>query len=75
MNKIRLEDRPEDFSKRKINPNKIELWEDGKSDDDCAGAYEWWHFDGMFLNGMNFVCTFTPKVCLTSRKTERSPSL
>jgi len=36
MDKIRLEDMPADFSKRGINPHTIELWEDGKRDDDRA---------------------------------------
>lgn len=73
MNKIRLENRPEDFSRRKINPNKIELWEDGKRDDDRAGAYEWWYFDGMFQNGMKFVCTFNTKGLFNIKKSGTKP--
>lgn len=73
MDKIRLEDTPEDFLRRGINPQTIELWEDGKRDDDRAGAYEWWYFDGMFQNGMKFVCTFNTKGLFNVKKNGTKP--
>lgn len=73
MDKIRLENKPQDFLRRGINPQTIELWEDGKRDDDRSGAYEWWYFDGMFQNGMKFVSTFNTKGLFNIKKNGTRP--
>ena len=61
FSKIRLENTPEDFLKRGINPQTIEVWEDGRRDNDRAGAYEWWYFDFMMDNGIKVVIHFHTK--------------
>ena len=47
---VRLMDKDEDYKKMGTKKGTIEVWEDGKRDDDRAGVYEWWYFD-MILDG------------------------
>ena len=55
----RLEDQPEDFERRQLQPGAPEVWEDGvRLTETNPGAYEWWYMDGHFTNGMMLVVTF-----------------
>lgn len=61
MSKIRMENRPEDFVKRKISAEQVEIWEDGRRDDDRAGAMEWWYFDAITDDGTKITVHFHTK--------------
>lgn len=61
MAKLRIMDQPEDFTSKGINPDKVEVWEDGKRDDDRAGAFEWWYFDAVLDDGSKVVIPFNTK--------------
>lgn len=61
MPKIRIMDQPEDFTSKGINSDKVEVWEDGKRDDDRAGAFEWWYFDAILDDGSKVVIPFNTK--------------
>lgn len=68
-------DRPEDYKKWGTNPEKIEIWEDGKRDDDRAGVYEWWYFDMILDDGSKAVIHFNTKDNKTIGKSGTIPSV
>lgn len=57
----RIMDRPEDYKKLGINPNKIEDWEDGRRDNDEPGHAEVWYLDCSLDDGSTLVLGFRPK--------------
>lgn len=61
MESMRLMDRPEDFAKLGINPNKVEKWEDGRRGTDAPGENGVWYFDATFPDGTKSVVAFRPK--------------
>lgn len=54
-------DQPEDYKKLGIKENKVEPWEDGKRNDDSAGAIEWWYFDAIMDDGTKVGLSFCTK--------------
>lgn len=56
-----LLDKPNDYAKLGINPNEIELWEDGLRDTSEPNHFEWWYFDCMLNNGTKVVIQFLSK--------------
>ena len=44
MAKARLMDRPEDYKKLGLDPNKVEMWEAGIRNSDDIGNNEVWYF-------------------------------
>ncbi len=61
IKKIRTETAPEDFKKRGVTQGPVEVWEDGRRDDDRVGAYEWWYFDFIMDDGTKVVIHFHTK--------------
>lgn len=61
MSTARLMTRPEDFQKIGIQPDIVELWEDGRRGDDRAGVNEVWYFDATMEDGTKVVAGFRPK--------------
>lgn len=57
----RIMDKAGDFTTLGINPDKVELWEDGRRDSDAAGHGEVWYFDCNFDDGSTLVLGFRPK--------------
>ena len=57
----RVMDRPEDFKKLGINPDRLEAWEDGLRDTDEPGHCEIFYFDCSFDDGSTLVLGFRPK--------------
>lgn len=51
----------EDFQREGMNPERIELWEDGLRTDMQPGSYEWWYFDAEMENGTKVVVVFYTK--------------
>ena len=52
---VRLMDTDSDYKKMGTQKDCIEVWEDGKCDDDRAGVYEWWYFDMILDDGSKAV--------------------
>lgn len=61
MAQVVLENKPESYEKLGVQQGKVAVWEDGKRDDDRAGSYEWWYFDGIFDDGSKVVMAFNTK--------------
>lgn len=62
MARIRLMDRPEDYARLGVNPEKIELWEDGRRNTNLApNNWEWWYSDFIFDDGSTAVVQFLTK--------------
>src|SRR6516165_5334914 len=57
----RVMDKPADFIKLGVNPNRIEAWEDGRRDTSAPGHAEIWYLDCHFDDGSTLVLGF-PKV-------------
>lgn len=75
MERARLMDRPEDFEKLGIDPDKVEQWEDGIRNSDAPGNNEVWYFDGNFDDGSKVVIGFRPKTAAGMRTTGFQPNL
>ena len=72
---VRLMDRDEDYKKMGTKKDCIEVWEDGKRDDDRAGVYEWWYFDMILDDGSKAVIHFNTKDNKTIDKEGTIPSV
>ena len=44
-----------------LNPDKVEVWEDGYRTAEEEDAFEWWYFDAQFDDGSTAVITFSTK--------------
>mgnify|MGYP000872135517 CR=1 FL=1 len=75
MENARLMDRPEDFKKLGINPDKVELWEGGLRNTDDIGNNEVWYFDGTFEDGSKVIIGFRPKTAAGMGEKGFSPNL
>lgn len=56
-----LQNRPEDYKRLGLKPHEVEMWEDGKRDDDRPGYTEWWYFDALMDDGTSVVVHFNTK--------------
>lgn len=72
---VRLMDQPKDYKRMGTKPGVIEMWEDGKRDDDRAGAYEWWYFDMILDDGSKVVIHFNTKDNKSIQKDGTIPSV
>lgn len=61
MESLRLQQRAEDYEKMGIRPGVVEPWEDGRRDNDRAGANEYWYFDALTGDGTKTVVVYSPK--------------
>lgn len=61
MFNARLMDKPEDFKKLGINPDKVELWEEGRRATSAPGNNEVWYFDATMDDGSKVIVGFRPK--------------
>lgn len=69
MRKPRIMDRPEDYQRLGINPNKIEQWEDSRRNKNTsAGNWEWWYFDSILDDGTKVVIQFFTKAGMRNIK-------
>ena len=57
----RIMNRPADYQKLGINPDKVENWEDGRRDNDEAGHAEVWYLDCSLDDGSTLILGFRPK--------------
>lgn len=72
---VRVMDREEDYARMGTKKDQIEVWEDGKRDDDRAGVYEWWYFDMILDDGSKAVIHFNTKDNKTIDKAGTIPSV
>ena len=72
---VRVMDRDEDYVRMGTKKGQIEVWEDGKRDDDRAGVYEWWYFDMILDDGSKAVIHFNTKDNKTIGKSGTIPSV
>lgn len=62
MAKCRLMNTKEDYRRLKLSRKAVELWEDGKRDDDRKGAVEWWYFDAILDDGSKIAACYSTKI-------------
>ena len=65
MKKIQKSIHPDDtlhYEKMGLNPNEVELWEDGSRVDGSKGCYEWWYYDSHYPDGTVLVIFFFSKM-------------
>lgn len=72
---VRVMDRERDYQRMGTKKGVIEAWEDGRRDDDRAGAYEWWYFDFIMDDGSKAVIHFNTKDNKTISKDGTVPSV
>ncbi|HLQ39734.1 MAG TPA: lipocalin-like domain-containing protein [Tetragenococcus sp.] len=58
--RARIMDTDADFQKLGINPDKVELWEEGRRDTSEPGHNEVWYFDATMEDGTKFMAGFRP---------------
>ncbi|MBQ3267213.1 MAG: hypothetical protein IJH08_04785 [Atopobiaceae bacterium] len=68
MASIRLMNKLEDYEALGVSPEGVEPWEDGRRNDDRAGAVEWWYFDAETDDGITVNVNFA-----TNPPSMRSP--
>lgn len=61
MADARVMDRPEDFKKLGIDPDRVAPWEDGRRADPVAGNAEVWYFDAVLDDGSKAVIYTHPR--------------
>jgi hypothetical protein len=59
---VRLMNRSADYEKLHLKKGPVELWEDGKRDDDRKGVVEWWYFDAILDDGSKIAAVYSTKV-------------
>lgn len=72
---VRVMNQDKDYVRMGTKKDRIEVWEDGKRDDDRAGVYEWWYFDMILDDGSKAVIHFNTKDNKTIGKNGTIPSV
>ena len=62
MANCRLMSKEQDYKKLHLKKNTVELWEDGKRDDDRKGVVEWWYFDAILDDGSKIAACYSTKI-------------
>ncbi|MGI6109809.1 MAG: lipocalin-like domain-containing protein [Eubacteriaceae bacterium] len=62
MAQCRLMSKDSDYERLGLMKDRIELWEDGKRDDDRSGVVEWWYFDAILDDGSKIAACYSTKV-------------
>ncbi len=75
MNQARLLNRPEDYQRLGINPDTVELWEDGRRDTAAVNHFEWWYFDAIARDGTTVVVQFLNKAGRKIMQSHDSPTV
>lgn len=75
MAKARLMDTAEDFKKLGVNPDKVEVWEDGVRNTDDPGNNEVWYFDANFDDGSKVIIGFRPDTIVSMAVKGHAPNL
>ena len=75
MLNARIMDKPEDFKKLGVNPDKVELWEEGRRATSEAGHNEVWYFDAQMEDGAKAVFAFRPKLPEKTPEVGDSPNV
>ncbi|MFC6179971.1 lipocalin-like domain-containing protein [Lactiplantibacillus daowaiensis] len=52
----------EDYQRLGLKSGEVELWEDGKRDDDRRGVVEWWYFDVILDDGSKIAAVYSTKI-------------
>lgn len=74
--KATLLDKPEDYKKLGVNPDKIEIWEDRRRNTDTGpNNWEWWYFDAILDDGSTAVIQFFTKSGIYIEKKGDHPTL
>lgn len=61
MANARFLNKPEDYKKLGVNPEKVEIWEDGRRNPSGKENWEWWYFDSILDDGTSVVIQFFTK--------------
>lgn len=61
MAKARLMNTPDDYARLGVNPERIEVWEDGRRSTPEKGTWEWWYFDAILDDSTHIVIQFFTK--------------
>lgn len=70
-----LLDRPEDYARLGVDPERVELWEDGVRDNSDPNHFEWWYFDCILDDGTKAVVQFLSKNGRTFASRKFHPTL
>ena len=58
----RLMGENKDYKRLGLKKDQVELWEDGKRDDDRPGVVEWWYFDAILDDGSKIAACYSTKI-------------
>ena len=72
--RARLMDQPEDYKRLGVNPDKVEIWEEGRRTTGAPGENEVWYFDGTMDDGSKFIVGFRPKEMMEAVKEYDTPN-
>lgn len=62
MEPARLMNLDSDYERLGISRGPVEMWEDGKRDDDRKGVVEWWYFDCILDDGSKIAAVYSTKI-------------
>lgn len=66
---------PEDYKRLGVNPDTIEVWEDGRRSESGKGFWEWWYFDTVLDDSTKVVIQFFTKSSTGLRSNGDSPKI
>lgn len=62
MAQARLMNKQSDYTRLGLKKGPVEMWEDGKRDDDRKGVVEWWYFDAILDDGSKIAAVYSTKI-------------
>ncbi|MGN1382828.1 MAG: hypothetical protein ACI4W2_08435 [Eubacterium sp.] len=62
MARARLMNTDDDYKRLGLKKGPVEMWEDGKRDDDRKGVVEWWYFDALLDDGSKIAVCYSTKI-------------